>query len=61
MDNAIEIVMALADSHPISYQDTWHWCALCDVTLPVNISDHKESCPWRRAVEFVETTSSRKV
>jgi hypothetical protein len=52
---AEEIVKALADAWPmIEVGDMYHICALCEVSLPVHLEDHKENCSWRLAKEFME-------
>jgi len=55
-DEAENIVQELAESDPCTYNDEsmWHSCAFCYAALPLEATDHKSDCIWRRAVEHVE-------
>lgn len=50
---AEEIVRKLVEDPPIASDEEWHWCAICDVTLPMTPGDHMIDCPYRLAVEWV--------
>ena len=50
---AERIVRALAAGSPVTHQNDWHWCELCDADLPIRSGDHEPECPWRLAVEWV--------
>lgn len=53
-----EIVRDLAAREPWDGDDKWRTCLLCggeafgvDAVGGVDVDDHRESCPWRRARE----------
>ena len=54
-DEAERLLEALAEHDPCEYrEDNWyHWCAICDVSLPGDATDHNPDCPWRLAREHL--------
>ena len=54
-DEAERLLKALSDHDPITFSDDgWkHWCSICDADLPVDDVDHRNTCPWRQAREYL--------
>lgn len=38
----------------IRFDDDWHWCVFCDVSLPVRDADHEPGCAYVAAKKLLK-------